>query len=55
MEAEQLKEALTKRLEECKLELHPDKTKIVYCKDDKRRGEYENISFAPQGQVSRTF
>jgi group II intron reverse transcriptase/maturase len=45
MEAEQLKEALTKRLEECKLELHPDKTKIVYCKDDKRRGEYENISF----------
>ncbi len=45
LEAKQLKEALTKRLEECKLELHPDKTKIVYCKDDKRRGEYENISF----------
>lgn len=44
-EAEELKEALTKRLEECKLELHPDKTKIVYCKDDKRRGEYGNISF----------
>ena len=45
LEAKQLKEALTKRLEECKLELHPDKTKIVYCKDDKRRGEYENINF----------
>jgi len=45
LEAKQLKEALTIRLEECKLELHPDKTKIVYCKDDKRRGEYENISF----------
>ena len=44
-EAKQLKEALTKRLKACKLELHPDKTKIVYCKDDKRRGEYENISF----------
>ena len=44
-EANQLKEALIKRLKECKLELHSDKTKIVYCKDDKRRGEYENISF----------
>ena len=44
-EAKQLKEDLTKRLEECKLELHPVKTKIVYCKDDKRKGEYENISF----------
>lgn len=54
-EAEELQVELSKRMEECKLELHPDKTKIVYCKDDKRRGEYENISFAPQGQVSRTF
>jgi RNA-directed DNA polymerase len=44
-EAVKLKEALTKRLEKCELELHPDKTKIVYCKDDKRKGEYENISF----------
>lgn len=44
-EAEQLQVALTNRLKKCKLELHPDKTKIVYCKDDKRKGEYENISF----------
>jgi len=44
-EAEQLRKSLIERLKECKLELHPDKTKIVYCKDDKRRGEYENISF----------
>lgn len=44
-EAEQLKVALTNRLKKCKLELHPDKTKIVYCKSDKRKGEYENISF----------
>jgi hypothetical protein len=27
------------------LELHPDKTRIVYCKDDRRRGSYENTSF----------
>ena len=44
-EAEQLKTALSARMHECKLELHPQKTKIVYCKDDKRKGEYENISF----------
>ena len=44
-EARQLKVDLTNRLNECKLQLHPDKTKIVYCKDDKRRGEYENTSF----------
>lgn len=44
-EAEQLKTALHERMQGCKLELHPQKTKIVYCKDDKRKGEYENISF----------
>ena len=37
--------AIRERLAECKLELHPDKTKIVYCKDDDRRGEFEHITF----------
>jgi RNA-directed DNA polymerase len=27
------------------LELHPSKTKIVYCKDDDRRGKYPNEKF----------
>lgn len=40
-----LKEALTERLQQCKLELHPAKTKIVYCKDADRKAEYPNISF----------
>jgi RNA-directed DNA polymerase len=31
---------LHQRFKECGLELHPDKTQIVYCKDDDRRGEY---------------
>jgi RNA-directed DNA polymerase len=31
-----LREALETRLAACKLELHPQKTKIVYCKDDNR-------------------
>jgi RNA-directed DNA polymerase len=44
-EAEHLKTALSERMQECKPELHPQKTKIVYCKDDRRKGEYENISF----------
>ena len=36
---------LTIRFERCGLMLHPIKTKIVYCKDDKRRGTSEHISF----------
>ena len=44
-EARTVMEAIRKRLAECGLELHPEKTRIVYCKDNKRRKEYENISF----------
>ena len=44
-EAKLLLEALDARFNECGLELHPEKTKIVYCKDDDRRGDYPNISF----------
>ncbi len=33
------------RFKDCGLKLHPKKTKIVYCKDDKRRGEFEHTSF----------
>lgn len=44
-EAQQLLSLLQKRFLECGLELHPEKTKIVYCKDGKRKGSYTNISF----------
>jgi len=44
-EAEDLKAALQRRFAECQLELHPEKTKIVYCKDDDRRGEYPETAF----------
>ena len=37
--------ALEERLKECGLELHPMKTKLVYCKDSNRRGNYLNTSF----------
>jgi RNA-directed DNA polymerase len=36
---------IKERLAEFKLELHPKKTKIVYCKDGKRNGNYENEKF----------
>jgi RNA-directed DNA polymerase len=44
-EAEALKAELQARLAECRLELHPTKTKIVYCKDERRRGTYPNVKF----------
>ena len=44
-EAKLLLKSLDVRFKECGLELHPEKTKIVYCKDDDRRGEYSDISF----------
>src|SRR3974377_304428 len=44
-EAERVKAALQARLAECHLEMHPTKTRIVYCRDDKRRGKYPNIKF----------
>jgi RNA-directed DNA polymerase len=37
--------AIRDRLLQCGLELHPTKTRIVYCKDDDRRGEYEHVAF----------
>jgi len=44
-EAEVFKAGLQARLTECRLELHPTKTKIVYCRDGKRRGKYPNVKF----------
>jgi RNA-directed DNA polymerase len=44
-EAKHLLARLRIRFQECGLELHPDKTRIVYCKDDDRRGEYPETKF----------
>src|SRR6266545_3096076 len=41
------------RMAEVGLELHPDKTKIVYCKDSNRRGSYEHTSFTYLGFTFR--
>jgi group II intron reverse transcriptase/maturase len=37
--------AIAERMEQVGLQLHPDKTRIVYCKDGRRRGSYEHTSF----------
>jgi RNA-directed DNA polymerase len=52
-EAENLLEKLKVRFEACKLQLHPDKTKIVYCKDDDRKEEHEEIKFDFLGYTFR--
>ncbi len=44
-QAEYIKDKLVKRLEEWKLEIHPTKTRIVYCKDSKRGGSHEPFQF----------
>ena len=44
-QAEALKAELQARLAECHLEMHPTKTKVVYCKDANREGKYPNIKF----------
>ena len=44
-QAEQLLEKLEVRMQKYKLELHPEKTKIVYCKNYQRNEKYDNNSF----------
>ena len=44
-EALAIKEALAERLEECGLQMHPDKTKIVYCKNSVRKHKHDIIRF----------
>jgi len=44
-QAQWFKGIIGERMVECKLELHPEKTKIVYCKNANRRGGYPNEKF----------
>lgn len=44
-EAHRVLAAIRERLAACGLELHPTKTRIVYCKDGRRRRQYEHVSF----------
>ena len=55
-----LRQALEARLAACKLELHPQKTKIVYCKDSNRpngypeqRFDFLGFTFRPRQSMNR--
>jgi RNA-directed DNA polymerase len=48
-----LKHALEARMNEVGLELHPEKTRIVYCQDDDRREDYPHIAFDFLGYTFR--
>lgn len=48
-----LRAALDARFTDCGLTLHPDKTKIVYCMDESRRGAYPAYKFDFLGYTFR--
>ena len=52
-QARDLRAAIAERLGSLGLELHPEKTKIVYCKDANRRGNSEHTSFDFLGYTFR--
>jgi RNA-directed DNA polymerase len=52
-EAQRIRAALAIRFGECGLEMHPDKTRIVYCRDGSRKGQYPNTKFDFLGYTFR--
>jgi len=52
-QAEEVRDGIAARMSEVGLRLHPEKTRIVYCKDDNRRGCHEHISFTFLGFAFR--
>ena len=52
-QARHLRQAIADRMAEVGLRLHPDKTKIVYCKDGNRPGSYEHTAFTFLGFTFR--
>jgi RNA-directed DNA polymerase len=52
-QATYIRERVEWRMRECGLELHPDKTKVVYCRDIHRREEHESIQFDFLGYTFR--
>jgi RNA-directed DNA polymerase len=44
-EAEATLQSLKERMQVCGLELHPEKTKLVYCRDYRRQEHYQTVKF----------
>ena len=52
-QAEYSMRRISERFQKCGLEIHPDKSSIVYCKDGTRTGDYSKISFDFLGYTFR--
>ena len=52
-EAQALRAALDARFAQCALTMHPDKTKVIYCKDGSRKGRYPTTQFDFLGYTFR--
>jgi group II intron reverse transcriptase/maturase len=52
-QAHQVRQAIGRRFADIGLQLHPDKTRIAYCKDDRRRLDYEQVTFTFCGYAFR--
>jgi RNA-directed DNA polymerase len=52
-QAQFVRDSIAKRVVRCGLEIHPDKTRIVYCKDASRRATYANERFDFLGYTFR--
>jgi RNA-directed DNA polymerase len=52
-QALELRQALEERFAECRLRLHPQKTRVVYCKDANRLGENPECTFDFLGYTFR--
>ncbi|MEM5390076.1 group II intron reverse transcriptase/maturase [Paraburkholderia phymatum] len=52
-QAQAVMQAIEERLAECGLTMHPEKSKIVYCKDSNRTGTYPNVQFTFLGFTFR--
>jgi group II intron reverse transcriptase/maturase len=52
-QAEAVMQEIALRLEECRLTMHPEKSKIVYCKDSNRKQAYPEVQFTFLGFTFR--
>ena len=52
-QARMIVQAIGERMEQVGLRLHPDKTRVVYCQDEIRRGSAEHVSFTYLGFTFR--
>ena len=52
-QAQYVMRRISERFRQCGLEIHPDKSSIVYCRDSNRTGDYSNISFDFLGYTFR--